>query len=84
MSKRRKFTDEFKQEAVRLTEGPGVNCSQIARDIGIVSDMLAPKRHDMSNDNQRVFPKSPSPPAGEEGRSMCPSVSVHSAEVAYT
>jgi transposase len=30
MSKRRKFSDEFKREAVGLTRQPGANVSQIA------------------------------------------------------
>ncbi len=35
MGKRRKFTDEFKREAVALSEAPGVTKSQVGRDLGI-------------------------------------------------
>lgn len=35
MSKRRTFSAEFKHEAVGLTRQPGVDVSQIARDIGV-------------------------------------------------
>jgi len=34
MCKRRKFSDEFKREAVGLTRQPCANVSQIARDVG--------------------------------------------------
>ena len=35
MEKRRKFSQEFKQEAVRLVSGVGVVISQVAKDLGI-------------------------------------------------
>ena len=35
MSKRRKFSVEFKHEAVGLTRQPGITVSQVARDIGV-------------------------------------------------
>jgi len=34
MSKRRKYSVEFKQEAVALTRQAGISCSQVAREIG--------------------------------------------------
>jgi transposase len=37
---RRKFSDEFKQEAVRLVTGRGVSMSQAARDLGIHVNLL--------------------------------------------
>jgi transposase-like protein len=37
MTKRRKFSPEFKQEAVVLTCQPGVQCRQVALDIGILT-----------------------------------------------
>jgi len=40
MSKRRKYSDEFKREAVQLTVHPGVTKSQIARELGINPNML--------------------------------------------
>ena len=40
MSKRRKYSDEFKREAVQLTVHPGVSKSQIARELGINPNML--------------------------------------------
>lgn len=41
MTKRRKFSPEFKQEAVALTRQPGVSCRQVALDIGINPNMLS-------------------------------------------
>ncbi len=37
---RRKYSDEFKLEAVRLTQEPGVTMAQIARDLGIGAGLL--------------------------------------------
>jgi transposase len=42
MSKqRRTFTEEFKQEAVKLTRQPGAGKAAIARDLGIGVNLLA-------------------------------------------
>lgn len=40
MQKRRKYSREYKQEAVGLTREPGVSVAQIARDLGINSGLL--------------------------------------------
>lgn len=40
MSKRRKYSAEFKHEAVALTRHPGVSCRQVALEIGINPNML--------------------------------------------
>jgi hypothetical protein len=44
MSKRRKFSPEFKRGAVEQTRQPGVSCAQVARELGIgaVSGHSAP------------------------------------------
>jgi transposase len=36
----RKYTNEFKLEAVRLAEGEGVSAAQVARDLGIHNSLL--------------------------------------------
>jgi transposase len=41
MTKRRKFSPEFKREAVALTRQPGVSCRQIALEIGINPNLLS-------------------------------------------
>jgi transposase len=38
---RRRFTEEFKQEAVRLASQPGASKAGIAKDLGITGNMLA-------------------------------------------
>jgi transposase len=40
MRQRRKFSEEFKREAVGLTHLPDANVSQIAQDLGIGSNLL--------------------------------------------
>jgi len=37
---RRKYSREYKQEAVRLTQEPGISVAQIARDLGINAGLL--------------------------------------------
>ena len=41
MSKRRKFSAEFKRGAVDQTRQPGVSCAQVFRELGIVENLLA-------------------------------------------
>lgn len=41
MSRKRKFSDEFKREAARLVRDSGKSISQIARELGIGSGLLA-------------------------------------------
>ena len=40
MAQRRKFSEEFKREAVGLTRLPGANVAQIAQDLGVGSNLL--------------------------------------------
>lgn len=40
MGARRKFTAEYKREAVAMVEAPGVTVSQIAADLGIGANVL--------------------------------------------
>lgn len=40
MSKRRKFSQEFKREAVGMTRRPGAQLSQVVRDIGLGAGVL--------------------------------------------
>lgn len=55
MSKRRKFSEEFKREALELTRQPGVNISQVARDIGIGPGLLSRWRRELQNDEAKAF-----------------------------
>ena len=40
MSKRRKFSAEFKRGAVEQASQPGVSCAQVARELGIRDTLL--------------------------------------------
>ena len=55
MSKRRKYSPEFKQEAVELTRMDGVTISQIAKDLGIGANMLSRWRREQERDGAKAF-----------------------------
>src|SRR3546814_4324312 len=55
MSKRRKFSDEFKREAVGLTRQPGAQLSQVARDIGVGAGVLGRWRRELETDKAKAF-----------------------------
>jgi len=55
MSKRRKFSEEFKREAVGLTEDPGVSVAQIARELGISANMLSRWRREQHEAGEQAF-----------------------------
>jgi transposase len=59
MTKRRKFSDEFKREAVGLTRQPGANLSQIARDIGVGAGVLGRWRRELEAGKTKTFVSSP-------------------------
>ena len=56
MSQRRKFSEEFKREAVGLIQGPDANASQVARDLGIGLDLLWRWRKQLENGSRKPFP----------------------------
>jgi transposase-like protein len=41
MSKRRRYSPEFKREAIALSRQPGANCRQVALEIGINPNLLS-------------------------------------------
>lgn len=55
MSKRRKFSEEFKREAVGLTRQPGTTVSQVARDIGVGVGLLGRWRRELESGKDKVF-----------------------------
>ena len=55
MAKRRKFSEEFKREAVGLTRLPGANVSQIAQDLGIGSNLLFRWRRELDAHGKKSF-----------------------------
>ena len=55
MKSRRKFSQEFKQEAVQLSRQSGVSISQVARDLGIPPNMLSRWRQESAAAGPRAF-----------------------------
>lgn len=54
---RRKYTREFKLEAVKMTEVPGVTVKQVAADLGINSHMLGKWRTQLRDEGEAgAFP----------------------------
>jgi transposase len=55
MSKRRKFSEEFKREAVSLTQQPGAIVSRVARDIGVGAGLLGRWRRELESGPAKAF-----------------------------
>ena len=55
MSKRRKYSPEFKREAVELTRLEGVTINQIAKDLGIGANMLSRWCREQEQDGAKAF-----------------------------
>ena len=55
MGKRRRFSAEFKREAVALTARPDVSVAQVARDLGIASNLLSRWRRALHADGAKAF-----------------------------
>ena len=56
MRKRRKFSREFKLEAVRLVKERGVSVAQAARDLDLHENVLRKWIREVSADPQQAFP----------------------------
>jgi len=61
MIKRRKYSAEFKREAVALTYQPGVSCRQIALEIGINPNLLSRWRREAEASSGKTFSGSGKP-----------------------
>jgi transposase len=55
MSKRRKFSPEFKRGAVEQTRQPGVSCAQVARELGIRDSLLTRWKREAEGHGQAAF-----------------------------
>jgi len=55
MPRRKKYTYEFKQQAVLLVNKPGVTVKQIAEDLGINAGMLARWRKEAKSHSDKAF-----------------------------
>jgi transposase len=60
MEKRRKYTSEYKEQAVKLSLEPGNTVNQVAEDLGINANMLSRwrKKYDMRQNGRTPFPGS--------------------------
>jgi transposase len=52
MAKRKKYSVEFKREAVGLTRQPGASVSEVARDIGVGANLLFRWRRALESDGK--------------------------------
>ncbi len=68
MSKRRKYSPEFKQGAVEQARQPGVSCAQVARELGIGSTLLARWKREADAQGQQAFGGSGKPRDEEMAR----------------
>jgi transposase len=55
MGARRKFSAEFKREAVALTAAPDVSVAQVARELGIGANLLGRWRRELAMDEATAF-----------------------------
>ncbi|MBO9471612.1 transposase [Endozoicomonas sp. G2_2] len=55
MSKRRRYSPEFKREAVELTRQPGVTLAQVARELGLGAGMLGRWRKELEQSGAVAF-----------------------------
>ena len=53
--RRRKFSAEFKREAVELTRQPGVQVTQVAQDIGVHANQLTRWRTELAQSKGKAF-----------------------------
>lgn len=55
MSKRRKYSAEFKQEAIAMANQPGVTKAQIGKELGINPNMLTRWERELSENGNKAF-----------------------------
>ena len=55
MGKRRKYSSEFKREAVALASDPGLTKSQIARELGINASLLGCWNRELKEQGRPAF-----------------------------
>lgn len=56
MGARRKYSEEFKREAVSFANQPGVTLAQVGRELGINSNMLSRWRRELDGHGGNAFP----------------------------
>lgn len=66
MTTRRKYTKEFKLDAVRLVTEQGYKCAEAARNLGLNANMLGRWVQEYRDDEQQAFRGNGQLSAGEE------------------
>lgn len=61
MSKRRRYSEEFKRGAVEQARQPGVSCAQIARELGIAANLLTRWKREADASGHQAFGGTGSP-----------------------
>jgi transposase len=56
MAQRRRFSVEYKREAVAMLDAPGVSVSQIAAELGIGATVLGRWRRELRREPAQAFP----------------------------
>ena len=56
MAHRRRFSAEYKREAVAMLDAPGVRISQIAAELGIGAAVLGRWRRELRRESGQAFP----------------------------
>ena len=55
MAQRRRFSAEYKREAVAMLDAPGVSASQIAAELGIGANVLGRWRRELRQEQDQAF-----------------------------
>lgn len=55
MTTKRKYTAEFKREAVLQTQHPEVSCAQVARELGINPNVIGRWKRELEASPERAF-----------------------------
>lgn len=61
MAQRRKFSEEFKREAVAPTRQPGASVRQVGRDIGVGANLPWRWRRELESGKDKAFPGAGTP-----------------------
>ncbi len=68
MSKRKRFSQEFKRGAVEQASQPGVSCAQVARELGIAANLLSRWKREADSEGHHAFGGSGKPRDEEVAR----------------
>ncbi len=68
MSKRRRYSQEFKRGAVEQCHQPGISCAQVARELGIGANLLTRWKREFEAAGDRAFGGTGSPRDEEVAR----------------